>query len=252
MARANKTGLFRYKVWVSPDMKAFIREAPRKFSRAAGLMVNQVAWEMRGEMETSIGRVLMVRRPAFVRRHLWTQRARVGPPNPVALVGSIGSRDGSFDGWRAQQFGDKVDRNRVPTLLARGRSKRKVVRKAARLMRGRDIPTTGEIVGKSSPGAVIAMMRILARRGDRRPFLILPGEHPRFRGGLYQMRGRKDRRHRKARLELLQSLESPNEQPRRVDWVNPAWKAYQAGHSARAEWRKAINRVGLRDALRGF
>ena len=252
MAKQGNNGLFRWRVWQSPQLKAFLRRAPRLFSRAAGLMVNQVAWDMRGEMEGSLTRLLMIRRPGFVRRQLWAQKARVGSSSPVALVGSTRTRDGKFDGWRAQQFGSKVDRTRVPTLVARGGSKRRVMQRRARLLAGRDFPDSREIVGKSSPGAVIAMMRILARRGDRRPFVVYPGEHPRFRGGLYEMRGRKDRRHRKARLRMLQDFGSKNEQPERVDWVNPAWRAYQSSHSARAEWRKAVNRVGLRDVLRVF
>ncbi len=226
-----------------------MRQGPKKFQRAMGLMVNEAAFAFRDEMFDSLKTRLMVRRPAFVKRHLWVTRARIGGPSPVAVVGSTRSRDGSFEGWAAQQFGEDVDRKRVPTLLARGRNKRRVVRKGARLVKGRDLPTAAEIAGKSTPGAVVAMMRILARRGDRRPFIIFPGEHPRFRGGLYQMRGRKDRRDRKARLEMLQNFESPNEQPKRVNWVNPAWKAYKRKHTARAEFRKAMNRVGLRDAL---
>ena len=249
MANQGRNGLFKWSVEPNPALEAFVRQAPAKFARALSLMVNQAAWDMRGEMESSIGRLMMVRRPSWVRRNLWVSKARVGSREPVAVVGSV-RRGDKFEGWRAQQFGSPADRGRVPTLIARSKSKRKVVRAAARLMHGRDIPTTGEIVGTSSPGAVIAMMRILARRGDRRPFLIFPGEHPRFRGGLYQMRGRMDKRGRKQRIELLQSLESPNEQPRRIDWVNPAWRAYQASHTARSEFRKAMNKVNFRDALR--
>jgi hypothetical protein len=124
------------------------------------------------------------------------------------------------------------------------------MRDLARLKKGRDIPTAAKIAGKSSPGGVIAMMRILARRGDKRPFLIHQDEHPKFVGGLYEMRGRKDRRDKKAQIRLLQRFDSDNAQPSRMDWVNPAWRAYQKSRSIAGEWRKAFNMVGWQDVMR--
>ena len=238
------------KVWISPKLQQFIDQGHRKISRATGLMVNEIAWDMRGEMISAIDRHMIVRKPAFVKSSFYRKPARIGSSNPVAVVGSI--HKGGFHGWQAQQFGTRVQRDRVPTLVSRRKNKRKVVTRGVRFLPGRDFPTATEIVGRSDANAVIALMRILARRGDKRPFIIGKNEHPRFRGGLYQMRGRKDRRHMKARLELLQSFEGHKDQPRPVDWVGSAWKAYWRTHSARAEFRKAMNKVGLRDALRGF
>lgn len=212
-----------------------------------GMVVNNVAFDMRDEMIKSIGRLMTIRQKGFIRAHMLVDKARPGP-NPVAEVGSI--RRGKFEGFAAQQFGEPVDRSRVPTLVARRGDKKKVMSKASRLGPGKDIPTAKGIVGKSSPGAVIAMMRILARRGDKRPFLILQGEHPKFAGGLYEMGGRKDKRDKRARIRMLQSFENPNTQPAPLDWVNPAWKAYQASKSIAGEWRKAWNMVGWRDVMR--
>lgn len=242
------SNLFRARVWVSPELKAFQAQFPRKVARAMGMVVNGVAFDMKTEMEKSIGTLMMIRSPSFVKRHLWVSKARVGSHSPVAEVGSI--KRGKFEGWAAQQFGQDATRTRVPTLVARGGSERKIVRRGGRFYPGKDIPTAREIVGKSSPGAVIAMMRILARRADRRPFLIFPGEHPKIPGGLYEMRGRRDRRDKKAKLRMVQSLESSHTQPRRVDWVNPAWRAYQASKSIANEWRKAFNLVGWQDTMR--
>jgi hypothetical protein len=242
------SNLFKARVWVSPELKAFQREFPRKLSRAMGLVVNGVAFDMRGEMEKSISTLMMVRSPSFVKRHLWVSKARVGSSSPVAEVGSI--KRGKFEGWAAQQFGSPATRTRVPTLVARGGAERKVVKRGARLMPGKDFPSAREIVGKSSAGAVVAMMRILARNGDRRPFLIFPNEHPKIPGGLYEMRGRMDKGGKKSKLRMLQALESDNAQPRRVDWVNPAWRAYQASRSIAGEWRKAWNMVGWQDVMR--
>jgi hypothetical protein len=240
--------LFKARVWVSPELKAFQRQFPGKVARAMGLVVNAAAFGMRDEMETSIGKLMMVRSPSFVKRHLWVSKARVGSSSPVAEVGSI--RRGKFEGWASQQFGVDATRTRVPTLVSRGGAERKVVRRGARLLKGKDVPSAREIVGKSSPGAVVAMMRILARRGDRRPFLIFPDEHPKIPGGLYEMRGRKDRRDKKTKLKMLQALESSKTQPARLDWVNPAWRAYQASRSIVGEWRKAWNMVGWQDVMR--
>jgi hypothetical protein len=241
------SGLFKTTVIPSAKLKAFQREWPAKLSRAMTMVVNGVAFDMRGEMESSIGRLMTIRSKGFVKRHLWVQKAR-GGSHPVAEVGSI--KRGKFEGWAGQQFGESVDRTRVPTLMARGGAKRKAMKNAARLMKGRDVPTASDIAGKSGPGSVIAMMRILARRGDRRPFLIHADEHPRFKGGLYEMRGRKDKGGRKAKLHMLQGLENPNTQPSRLDWVNPAWRAYQKSRSIAGEWRKAFNMVGWQDVMR--
>jgi hypothetical protein len=241
-------GAFKFAVTPSPELKAFGREFPRKVAQAMGLVVNSVAFDMRDEMELSIGRLMTVRSKSFVKRHLWVSKARSGGRSPVAEVGSI--RRGKFEGWAGQQFGSDVDRERVPTLMSRGGTKTKSMKRSARLLKGKDIPTAREIAGKSGPGSVIAMMRILARRGDRRPFLIFPGEHPSFKGGLYEMRGRKDKGGRKAKLSMLQGLENPNTQPRRLDWVNPAWQAYQRTKSIAGAWVKAFNLVGWRDVMR--
>lgn len=241
-------GAFKFTAMTSPELRAFQREWPRKLAQAMGIVVNSVAFDMRDEMELSIGRLMTVRSKSFVKRHLWVQKARTGGRSPVAEVGSI--RRGKFEGWAGQQFGHDVERTRVPTLMSRGGTKTKSMKSASRLMKGRDIPTAREIAGKSGPGSVIAMMRILARRGDRRPFLIFPGEHPNFAGGLYEMRGRKDKRGRKAKLSMLQGLENPNTQPRRVDWVNPAWQAYQRSKSIAGAWVRAFNLVGWRDVMR--
>jgi hypothetical protein len=211
------------------------------------MVVNNVAFDMRSELITSVGRLMTIRSKGFTRAHMVVQKARSGS-RPVAEVGSI--RRGRFEGWAAQQFGESVDRTRVPSLLARSSAKRKVVKSMARLKKGRDIPTAEKIAGKSSPGGVIAMMRILARRGDRRPFIIHDDDHPKFPGGLYEMRGRKDKGDRKAKLNLLQRFDSDNAQPSRMDWVNPAWRAYQKSRSIAGEWRKAFNLVGWQDVMR--
>jgi hypothetical protein len=241
-------GAFKFQVTPSPELKAFGREFPRKVARATGIVVNAVAFDMRDEMESSIDRLMTVRSKSFVKRHLWVSKARSGSSRPVAEVGSI--KRGKFEGWAGQQFGQDVERERVPTLMARSGTKAKAMKRSARLMKGKDVPTAKEIAGKSGPGSVIAMMRILARRGDRRPFLIFPSEHPRFKGGLYEMRGRKDKGGRKAKLLMLQGLENPNTQPRKLDWVNPAWQAYQRTKSIAGEWRKAFNLVGWQDVMR--
>lgn len=240
--------LFRWRSWVSPELKAFQRQFPSKLARAMGLVVNGVAFDMRDEMQASISTLMMVRSPSFVKRHLWVQKARSGSSSPVAEVGSI--RRGKFEGWAAQQFGQEAERTRVPTLAARGGAQRRVVKRSSRLMPGKDVPTAREIVGRSDANAVIALMRILARRGDRRPFLIFPGEHPALPGGLYEMRGRRDRRNKKAQLRMLQALDSSNAQPKRIDWVNPAWRSYQKSKSIMGEWRKAWNMVGWQDVMR--
>lgn len=250
MTYVGNNGIFKHRVWVSPEAKAFLRQSHHKFRRVGGLMVNDAAFQLREELFRSLEARLMFRRPGFVRRQLRVAKAAIGRSNPVAVVGSVYSDNRKFEGWRAQQFGAKADRTRVPTLLARGGAKQRVMQKRARLVKGRDIPTAQEVVGKSSPGAVIALMRILARRGDRRPFIIFPGEHPSFRGGLYELRGRKDKRDRKARLRLLQSFESSRTQPRRIDWVNPAWRAFQRSASPRAMFRKAMNKVNFWDAIK--
>ncbi len=239
--------IFRWSSWVSPELKAFQRQFPQKLSRAMGIVVNGVAFDMRLEMIESIGRLMTVRNKGFVKMNMVVEKARSGSSSPVAEVGSI--RRGKFEGWAAQQFGEPVDRTRVPTLVARGGSERRVMRDIARLKRGRDIPTAREIVGRSNAGAVIAMMRILARKNDRRPFLIFPNEHPKFVGGLYEQFGRRDKRGKRAGIRLLQRLEADNAQPSRMDWLNPAWIAYQKKTSIANEWRKAWNLVGWRDVM---
>jgi hypothetical protein len=54
----------------------------------------------------------------------------------------------------------------------------------------------------------------------------------------------------KAKLSMLQGLENPNTQPRRLDWVGPAWQAYQRSKSIAGAWVKAFNLVGWRDVMR--
>ena len=240
--------IFRWSTWVSPELEAFQREFPRKLTRAMVLVVNNVAFGLREDMQASIGELLMVRSPSFVRRHLLVSKARSGSLSPVAEVGSI--RRGKFEGWAAQQFGAPVERERVPTLAARGGAQRRVMRSRARLMPGKDIPTAREIVGRSDANAVIALMRILARRGDRRPFLVFPGENPKIPGGLYEMRGRRDRRYYKPQLRMLQALDDSHAQPKRVDWVNHAWTKWQSTRSIAGEWVKAWNLVGWQDVMK--
>lgn len=243
--------MFRWRAWVSPRAKAFLRTGPRKFRGALGLMVNEAAFAMRDELMTSIAQRMIVRNPGFVRKHMWVKRAKIWSGEPTAEVGSTyGGTKKRFEGWAAQQFGTKASRWRVPTLMARRGAKRRQMLSRARLTSGRNIPDATKIVGRSNPRAVIVMMRMLDRRGDKRPFIIHEGEHPRFRGGLYEMRGRRDKRGGRTELRLLQSFESSKAQPRRVDWVSPAWRAWRASDSGRGAFMRAMNKVNLWDAMR--
>jgi hypothetical protein len=186
---------------------------------AASVMLNNLAFGARKEMPGYMATVMTVRSKPFVKSRFRVKKSTTRTQR--AEVGVVASP--RFSGWTEQQSGAKADRTRVATLLARSRKTTGRIAPKARLKPGVSLPSPKDYPSHngSQEIRVATMLRTLARKKHKGAF-ILPRRKGKA-GGVYRF-GRKKRG--KKRVVLLQSFDSRNTQPKRIDWLQGGSRSY--------------------------
>lgn len=147
-------------------------EARRLFPRAQAALLNNAAFGVRETaLEWGIPRVMVVRAPRFLAANL-----RVTKASPGRLVARLGSvvRD-RYTGLEEQEFGGDMDRHPA-TELARGGNRTRQIRPRARLRGNILSPDDVEMAHiKSESQRWHVFLEVLARRNEKRPFLLKSG-----------------------------------------------------------------------------
>lgn len=248
MVTAIRTGAFSARVKRNAALEKLIRDGPRTFQRVANQTVNSVAFGTRDEIISTMDKVFDIRQQSFVKASMRVRTLRLSRVSGYAEVGSVALK--RSDGWQAQQLGTKAVRERVATLRGRRGSRQRKIVGPARLRKNVEFLDSNRTGSGGGRRGVVRMLSQLQARKYKRPFIIHAKQHPKFQGGLYRIRGRKDPQTGLRKLQLLQGFENPNTQPRRVKWITMAWAQYVRKTSIRAVYRKAANLVGFRGALR--
>lgn len=225
------------------DIAKFARlsaRAPRQFAAATGMILNDAAFGSRDESIDAIESTMLVRKKSLPRVFIRAKKSHFRLPitSQESEVGSL--ETDRFSGWVEQQRGDKADRSRVFTLVARAGSAARQAKPSARLDPKTDFLEASDfnIQGaKNEDHRQEIFIRMLARRKHRKPFLLR--KHSKFAPGLYRMTGTVKR----TRIKMLQSFDPKKPQPRRIPWLTIGVENYLRSNRSRMAVKKALKRT---------
>jgi len=214
--------------------------APRQFAAATGMILNDAAFGTREEAINTISETMWIRQPGFVSNRIGVVKSTYSLPIR-SQVSEVGSRAlPRFSGWIEQQTGEKTDRSRVFTVLARQGSKGRPAIRGARMLPSTDFLEADDVRidgAKSRDHKEEIFLRMIQRQRYRKPFMIR--RHSKFTPGVYRMRGGQ----RKSKLKLLTSLEPRRVQPKRIPWLTMATDRYLKSNRPRKAVQFALKKV---------
>lgn len=211
----------------------FDKKAPGKMKIATAGMLNSFAFGNRKESLNIINRRMTVRSKKFVQSSIRVDKAR-GNQSIDKQRSSIGSINRPrFTGWEEQETGKRSKRNRVATTLARGGDFKRKIKPSARLKSANTFRSPDDYKGGSPHNRAVIMLQDLHRKKWRKPFIIKG--HKRIKRGLYKILRKK--------LQLLQSFNPRNTQPKRVRWLSGGTKMYFRKTDIRMLWADQLARV---------
>lgn len=223
----------------------FLLGSPKRIQAATGMVLNDIAFGSRKEVQKTINSEMTVRSKFADRQVRVTKSKFKGNINHLySIVGSV--QTSRFTGWTEQEHGTHTDRH-VATTAARG-NKSKPIRPSARLAKPyfhpKRFPKSGSVFKRASRSkrgglaagntSVAAMLNILRHMKYRLPFIIT--RHSQIPPGLYRLRG-------KDRLKMLQGFDPPKQQPKRLPWMAKSVKKYFRSGKLNRAWFKAAKRV---------
>jgi len=189
-----------------------------------------------------LGTKLTVRNKSFVRSRFGFKGGR--PSNPKSYAFS--KKKDNFTGWTENQRGGDT-RKRFGTRHSRGKSRRKQMKRVARLNPGVNFLNIQDISGTSTNQQLAKMLVGLRMKGQRGPFIAgdVGGGGNHMPWGVWTM-GNLSKRyadHPEYRsLTLLQKFESPAD-TQRMDWAGGGAQKYIAQEDIRGEWMRAYARA---------
>jgi hypothetical protein len=229
-------------------MVRIFQRMPKLFAVGSGMLINNFAFKTKDEIIEYMPQKMMVRSPGFMKSSLRIRKSHFRMPmsSQSSEVGSI--RRDRFTGWVEQELGGIADRERAATLEGRMGSKRKKIRPGARFKPGVDFPDPFDYPGEPIGGfagtvnehqRAHVMVRTLARRRYRKPFLIR-----RYRyatPGLYKFDGQD--------LIKLQSTKPRTKSVKKVKWLRQSRRRMFAKINLDREWIKIMKRILVRRKL---
>lgn len=234
--------------FVESDIKKLVRifrDGPKIYGRAAAVMMNEMAFDMKNrEIVDYMMRKMTVRSRSFVKARLRVKKAK--PRSNINLimseVGSVADKP-RFSGWREQELGKTTPKHRTMGLAARSGNRKKKARPSARMRAGRhlgpddiglgDRTTKSKRAWKKSDLAKATLVWT-RREKYRKPFRLFG--HPKIKAGLFQWKGKK--------LTRLQYFDRKKEaQPKRVKWLRGSRDKYLRRVDFLMMWKKAIRKV---------
>jgi hypothetical protein len=223
------------------DLADIFEQAPKQFTAATGMLLNQFAFGTRDEALRLMPQIITIRDPRFLKRQLRVQKSKF-----KGSLGALESVFGSvhaprFTGWKEQQLGKKTPRHRVFTTLGRvgGTTKGKASR-GARLRDLAKFPRPEDYIGQSDEHRAIVMLRVLQRQKFNRPFII--HGHRKISPGVYKFKGRGSKKKPRP-IKMLQSFKPRKVQPRRIDWLLKSRNKYFARVNTFRLWEQVLTRA---------
>lgn len=231
-ARTNTASYRRYAALLKDVMD---KEIPA----AVKVYLDSIAYHMRTIALSTVHKTMTVRSANFVRAHLRYQKARKSR-SIARMFSRVGSTDSRrFSGWTAQEDGTKPDKNRVATPAGRvSRSFKRVMRKAARLNPGSNIPVLDDLgnvtvgAAENTPQMIAIAMRKLRKKGYTKGLVRLRRGDARS-AGFYLIYSK--------RLVKVQSF--ARRRPKRLKWMRKALEQFARTHRADRLWTDAAKRV---------
>lgn len=223
-------------------LREFYNKAPRKYSMAAGMVLNQFAYGTYENSTKAIMWGLTIRKYSLIRWALRYEKTSTRVPINAMESSAYSIRRGKFTGWDEQETGRKTERTRVASLLARGQKTTGQIGTPYRLYRGRKFLRPDDYPGKSSHHRAQMLLLDLARVNWKDPFVVWG--HKRMPPGLYKFRGRKTKRGMR-RPMLLQSFDPQRVQPRAYKWMTISRNWYFQENTPIMVWKKVLKHKKL-------
>ncbi len=149
--------------------------------------------------------------------------------NLKSEVGSIKRQ--RFTGWKEQEKGTRPERTRSITRFARG-SKNRKLRAGFRMKSGAGFLDSDDLNIQGSGDRTAVMLQILARRKERKPFIIKNSRT--FRSGLYVLRRKKAKR--------IQTFKQ-TKKIKRVSWLEGGRREFFRTSDIDRIWADNLRRV---------
>jgi hypothetical protein len=211
------------------NLRKFFKRAPREFRRTQASVLNSFAFGTRTESLDVIFEKMTIRDSRFAKSSMRVEKAR-----SKRLESRAGSLNRArFTGWAEQQTGEKPDRGRVATVLARGSNERNRIRPGFRMKPSSNFMSPGDFQGKTDEHRVTVMLQTISRDKIRKPFVIRKSR--KWGKGLYKLHGNK--------IKRLQSFEPKYDKVRRIPWMSAARRRYFRANRPRDVWAKSIRHV---------
>jgi len=214
------------------DLQKFYKRAPRQFARASAGMINNLAFQARGEAIENIDDQMIIRNQRFINSRIKVQRARSGAiSTQKATVGSVTAD--RFSGWIEQETGQAPEMTRSFSVVSRRGQRGNKVVVAARLRSASTFPTVDDynIKAKDDDHRTMIFIKIMQRDQPRKPF-VLKDKYKRFGIGIYKVLKR-------GRIKKLQSFDAPPT-PKVRRWMEPAYKSVMTKQNIREQWARSI------------
>jgi hypothetical protein len=221
------TDLFTVRI---PKLKKLYQEFPTKFRKAESNVLNSFAFGARNSAIETLRKKMIVRDRRFLEAGLKVKKSSF--KDPISEMGSIYRP--SFSGWREQQTGERVDRNRIATVAARRGNIQNKIAPSVRMKRSNEFLRDSEVIpGRTGAGRSAAMIAYVQRKKHNKPF-ILSGS-TKYPKGLY--------RRKRKRIVLLQKLGDVAKTVKRIRWMDISIQEYFTNNSIRRTWAQSIARI---------
>jgi hypothetical protein len=210
--------------------------APKKVRGAAGMFLNELAFQTRVEAIRFWKVDQTTRNRSFVKGRIKFQKTRLGIPIHMQQSSTFSLSKDRFSGWSEQEYGTKTKRKRVATRKGRAGSFKRQIKKRARFRKRfyspRDLGSSSAYIQNAHHAAQV--MLIWARRNlpDNEPFLLFG--HRRIQPGIFEFDSKE--------LVRLQYLDSPKAQPRKIKWMSISMRRMYAKNATSLIWKKVIDK----------
>ena len=239
------TDIFNFE---SPDLIALQRwykRNPRQFSRAAGSLVNGLAFQARREAIKNISDKTITRNKRFVSASLRVEKSKRNVPLNQVVSETFSfdiSGKGRSDGFKSLEDGSVSSVRSVPTLLARNNKESSKVSAPVRFNKTNKMHRHKQFRSphsKTKKSQMAHMMRkVRERKVDNKPFIVP--------GGLTGTLGRMQpagiwRRKSRTNIGLANPFQGKRGRTKKIQWMKRAVDEVAAPSNIKKLWIKEVD-----------
>jgi len=172
------------------ELQKFYDNAPRAYQRVSAGVLNTFALDNAKNMRHSIGRLMVIRNPQFVKNNVRFKLTSKSKPIRSQESRSFSLSRPRFDGWESVQGGKSTNMTLFAHKGRIGDSQQGVSRKAARSEQAFTNPSDlGFTKRMSKKRVILYLQRISASPQRRRKTWFLPSWYKRLSPGIYKFVG---------------------------------------------------------------